>query len=223
MEPVHANPIPLATPNSQLNTLLTHFFDPSQTLNSIAAALGLTLEELLIYIAKPEVAAALDHTEDLILRRASLRATAAIEQVLRQLQSLPPLPDTPSQADTDRHRKNLEATRRAADLLRKTIAPQRAPAHRAPCQRTAAPRDEAPRHVARERPRAEPSPDSRPAWNQPAISFRSPTPAAPKYLAANAGARSILSYEELVALDRMARRDPSLYEKAPELFGTPYT
>ncbi|MFZ4573816.1 MAG: hypothetical protein ACOYN0_05425 [Phycisphaerales bacterium] len=100
-------------PPSQLNTVLAHFFDPNQTLASIAAAL--------------------DETEDLILRRAALRATAAIESVLTQLQALQPLPAEPSQADTDRHRKNLDATRRSADLLRKTLAPTRAAAHRMPC------------------------------------------------------------------------------------------
>ncbi|MFZ4576683.1 MAG: hypothetical protein ACOYN0_20060 [Phycisphaerales bacterium] len=239
MESVHANPIPLAAPNSPLNALLNSFFDPGHTLQTIAKSLGLTLEGLLNYIATPEVAAAIDHAEAVMHRRAANRATAAIEQVLYQLQSLPPIPAAPSQSDTDRHRKNLEASRRAADLLRKTISPHRDSAARAPGQRsttartterTATPQAAASVHTNREQPRPGTSTDSRPPWNQPAISFRPPpptaTPAAPLHLASSAGTctpGTPVSPEMRRTLDRMAERNPDLYHQAPALFGTPYT
>ncbi|MFZ4574017.1 MAG: hypothetical protein ACOYN0_06445 [Phycisphaerales bacterium] len=225
MEPVHANPIPLAAPNSAMNTLLTNFFDPAHTLQSIANSLGLTLEGLLNYIATPEVAAALDHAEDLFLRRTALRATEAIESVRQQLQSLPPRPATPSHADTDRRRESLEATRRTSDVLRTTISPLREPSQQPPRPRsitapsTATARSDSPPSRERHHPRAEPSTHSRPAWRQRAIAFAPPTPAAPR--AHSAG--SSVSTELRRAFGRGVAREASLYQGAPALVGTPYT
>ncbi|MFZ4574586.1 MAG: hypothetical protein ACOYN0_09325, partial [Phycisphaerales bacterium] len=137
------------------------------------------------------------------------------------------------------HRKNLEATRRAADLLRKTIAPSREPAGRAWGQRpslvraaatASIPLPESSRNHEREIPRAEPSTRGRSPRSQAAISCKPPTPAAPFRLAEIAGTTSPdvyrpsapLSPEERRALDRMAERNPDLCHQAPALFGTPY-
>ncbi|MFZ4573963.1 MAG: hypothetical protein ACOYN0_06170 [Phycisphaerales bacterium] len=202
MDTFHDPLIPFTAPNSPLNTLLTNFFDPAHTLQSIAASLGLTLEGLVNYIAIPEVAAALDKAEADILHRASLRATAALESVRTQLQSLRPLPIAPAPA---------EASRRSTPAPR--CAPRSKPPRPAPGLALdkevpkVPPPQESPQ-VGRGRPLDRP----RPSWNQPAISFRPPARARFPHFAASAESRPAASPAYA-----------NLRRQAPALFGTPYT
>ena len=102
-----------------LDQFLRHYIDANRSPAAIADALGVPVQALLHYVARPEVAQYVDAIERFTRQRLPIVAGGAVEQILRDLDGLPKLPANPSPADVDRRRRDLDAARRAADLLRK--------------------------------------------------------------------------------------------------------
>ncbi len=117
------NPIEHHFPVIDLDQFLRHYIDAHRSPAAIADALGVPVQTLLDYVAQPEVAQYVDAIERFTRQRLPIVAGGAVEQILRDLDGLPKLPANPAPADVDRRRRDLDAARRAADLLRKLYFP----------------------------------------------------------------------------------------------------
>ena len=114
---------------SQLNTFLTMYADDTIAPEAIAAAMGISIPELVRFSKLPSTLEALHDYREFAKARATYIASATFERVIRQLSPIATLPAQPSPKDLDRARRALDSTRRAADSLLTLHAPPKPTRH----------------------------------------------------------------------------------------------
>jgi hypothetical protein len=114
---------------SQLNTFLTMYADDTIAPDAIAAAMGISIPELVRFSKLPSTLQALHDYREFAKARCTYIASATFERVIRQLSPIATLPAQPSPKDLERARRALDSTRRAADSLLKLHAPPKPTRH----------------------------------------------------------------------------------------------
>jgi hypothetical protein len=120
------------TPESRLNTFLDMYTNPANTAGEIAAAMGISIVELISFAALPQTTQALQALDAFNKARTTFTASFTFQRVIRQLEPIATLPTSPTPKDLDRARHALDSTRRAADSLLKLHATPKPPAQPRP-------------------------------------------------------------------------------------------
>jgi hypothetical protein len=123
------NQTPSVTPD--LDAFLSLYFDPEHTPPSIAKSLGVPLLALSAFMAQAFVQAAIAQVAAIFAPRAQHIACAGLELTLSKYSELAKQPFDPSPLGKDRHRRILDSTRRAAEMLFKFASPIPVPARKA--------------------------------------------------------------------------------------------
>ncbi|MFZ4575917.1 MAG: hypothetical protein ACOYN0_16110 [Phycisphaerales bacterium] len=105
------------------DTFLRLYTSRAVSLAAIADALGVRLPALIEYIELAETQRLIGACEAITQRREKLLAAGAIADTIHELKNLAPLPAAHAPADHERRRRALDATRKAADMLRKLYTP----------------------------------------------------------------------------------------------------
>jgi hypothetical protein len=117
--------------NPDLDAFLSLYFDPEHTPPSIAKSLGVPLLALSAFMAQAFVQAAIAQVAAIFAPRAQHIACAGLELTLSKYSELAKQPFDPSPLGKDRHRRILDSTRRAAEMLFKFASPIPVPARKA--------------------------------------------------------------------------------------------
>ena len=127
----------IQTPISlDLDSVLDRYFDPEQTLHRLAGQLGISLHSLAEFLDQAHVRQAIRRIQQMFRRRTPHLIVASLERNLRLMDSVAKIPENPTPADRDRLRREIETSRRVADLYRKMTPPP--PTPKQPSQRSAA-------------------------------------------------------------------------------------
>ncbi len=117
--------------NPDLDAFLSLYFDPEHTPPAIAKTLGVPLLALAAFMAQAFVQAAIAQVAAIFAPRAQHIACAGLELTLSKYSELAKQPFDPSPLGKDRHRRILDSTRRAAEMLFKFASPIPVPARKA--------------------------------------------------------------------------------------------
>lgn len=106
-----------------LDSVLDRYFDPEQTLHRLASQLGVSLLSLSEFLEQAHVRQAIRRIRQMFRRRTPHLIEASLERNLRLMDSVTKIPENPTPADRDRLRREIETSRRVADLYRKMATP----------------------------------------------------------------------------------------------------
>ena len=112
--------------------LLDRYFEPDQSLHSLARHLNISLRALSAFLDQPHVQQAIKDIRRMFRRRTPHLIEATLERNLQLINAAATLPENPTPADRDRLRRELDTSRRVADLMRRMSTP--APRQKAPRQ-----------------------------------------------------------------------------------------
>ena len=115
-----------------LDDLLDRYFEPDQSLHSLARHLNISLRALSAFLDQPHVQQAIKDIRRMFRRRTPHLIEATLERNLQLINAAATLPENPTPADRDRLRRELDTSRRVADLMRRMSTPP--PRQKAPRQ-----------------------------------------------------------------------------------------
>jgi hypothetical protein len=102
-----------------LDDLLDRYFEPDQSLHNLARHLGISLRALSAFLEQPHVKQAIRDIRRMFRRRTPHLIEATLERNLQLINAAATLPENPTPADRDRLRRELDTSRRVADLMRR--------------------------------------------------------------------------------------------------------